>query len=276
MARRRKALAKRRSLGALSDNQRKGLLVLVGTAAAYIVYRWTVSRAKTTEEALGPAGVPGGASPDLAHTSFSTLEAQAFAEALPLEGQVYAPFFVQAGRRHGISPLLLAAVAERETGYGTAAVCKGAGTACIGSPNAKNPDYGLMQINRKNLGRFGGRDWSDPAVSIDVGAAILRDSIRYFQLPSEGTVSVGAARAAKLVVLPGEKPDPRPILNDRTAMWYGTAGYNAGPRAVLQAVAAGRSPDAVTTGNDYGEDTIRRAERIAGDMASILSGQGTA
>jgi hypothetical protein len=39
-------------------------------------------------------------------------------------------------------------------------------------------------------------------------------------------------------------------------------------------VASGRSPDAATTGNDYGIDVLKRAERIASRTAAILSGQG--
>jgi len=269
---------RRRALGELSDNQRKGLLVLVGTAAAYIVYRYVVSRSKTVDEVL-EAGVAGGQSLDLTASDFSPLEAQAFAEALPPEGQPYAPLLVAAARRHDLSPFILAGVMERETGYGSAGVCRTQGAACIGSPSKapENRDYGLMQINGKNLDAYGiTRTWADPAANVEAGARILRATVDYFTKNGGSVVTVSGRNALRFVTTPGDKPDPRPIADPRTALWYGIAGYNAGQGNVLQAVASGRSPDAATTGNDYGEAVLKKAERIAAATASILSGQGTA
>ena len=243
-----------------------------GITAGWVVYRLTVGRARSVDEAFGVAG---GQSLDLMTSDLTPLEAQAFAEALPAAGQPYASLFVSNGRRTGLSPFILAAVSERETGYGESPVCRGEGPACIGSPSVKNPDYGLMQVNRKNLASYGlAKTWADPAANIAAGAAILRDSVNFFTLPGGSSVDVPAWLAAKLIVAPGSKPDPRPVIDPRAALWYGLAGYNAGPTRVLQAVASGRSPDAVTTGNDYGLDVLKRAERIASRFASILSGQG--
>jgi hypothetical protein len=241
-----------------------------GITAGYVVYRLVVGRQRTVDEAFG------GESLDLTTPDFTPLEAQAFAEALPEAGQPYASLFVANARRVSISPFILAAIAERETGYGEAGVCRGLGPACIGSPGVKNPDYGLMQVNRKNLAPQGiATTWSDPAANIAAGAAILRQSVNFFGLAGGTTVDVPAWLAAKLIVAPGEKPDPRPVTDPRAALWYGISAYNAGPTRVLQAVAAGRSPDAVTTGNDYGLDVLKRAERIAGRTAAILSGHGS-
>lgn len=259
----------------MAPSRRTVAAFIGGITAGYVVYRLAVGRKRSVEEVfVGPAG---GQSLDLTTSDFTALEAQAFAEALPPEGQPYAALFVTNGKRVGLSPFILAAVVERETRYGAAGVCRDMGPACIGSPNVTHPDYGLMQVNDINLASQGiVQTWSDPAANIRAGANILRQSVDYFGQSGGSTVEVPASLAARLIVVPGNKPDPRPILDPRAALWYGLAGYNAGPRRVLQSVAAGRSPDAVTTGNDYGLDVLNRAERIAGRTAAILSGQGTA
>jgi hypothetical protein len=258
-------------------NKRDLAALVGGVAAAWVVYRLVVGRRRTVDDVLA---LPEGQSLDLSTSDFSALEAQAFAEALPPAGQPYARLLVENGRRVGISPFILAGVMERETGYGAAGACRSTGPACIGSPRAKNPDYGLMQINAINLKAQGiTQSWAEPAANIRAGANILRQTIDYFAArvppPSNGKVDVPAWLAAKLVVAPGNKPDPRPIADARERLWYGIAGYNAGSFRVLQSVAAGRSPDAVTTGNDYGRGVLEKAERIAQRTAAILSGQGT-
>lgn len=253
-------------------NKRDLAALIGGVAAAWVVYRLVVGRKRTVDDVLA---LPEGQSLDLTTSDFSVLEAQAFAEALPPAGQQYARLLVENGRRVGISPFILAGIMERETGYGAAGVCRTQGAACIGSPRAKNPDYGLMQINAINLKAQGiTNSWADPAANIRAGANILRQTIDSFGQKGGATVEVPGWLAARLIVTPGKKPDPRPITDDRTRLWYGIAGYNAGPFRVLQAVAAGRSPDAVTTGNDYGSGVLKKAERIASRTAAILSGQG--
>jgi soluble lytic murein transglycosylase-like protein len=132
-----------------------------------------------------------------------------------------------------------------------------------------------MQINAINLKSQGiTTSWADPAANIRAGANILRTSIDYFGQKGGATVEVPAWLAARLIVTPGNKPDPRPVADARERLWYGLAAYNAGPTRVLQAIGAGRSPDAVTTGNDYGRGVLEKAERIAQRTAAILSGQG--
>jgi hypothetical protein len=254
-------------------NKRNLAALIGGVTAAWVVYRLVVGRRRTVDDVIA---LPEGQSLDLSASDFSPLEAQAFAEALPTAGQKYASLLVENGRRVGISPFILAGIMERETGYGAAGVCRTQGAACIGSPNAKNPDYGLMQINAINLKAQGiTQSWAEPAANIRAGANILRQTIDYFGQKGGGTVDFPAWLAAKLVVAPGRKPDIRPVADARERLWYGLAGYNAGPFRVLQSVGAGRSPDAVTTGNDYGRGVLEKAERIAQRTAAILSGQGT-
>jgi soluble lytic murein transglycosylase-like protein len=258
----------------LTDNQRKGLTLLLGTAAAWLGYRLAVSWKRPVDSAYS---LTEGESSGLFETDFSPAQAAAFQQALPLAGQQYASLLVAAGRRHGLSPFILAGIMERETGYGAAGACRGKGPACIGSPNKKNPDYGLMQINSMNLASYGiSNTWTDPAANIDAGARILKWTIGFFAGGGGSVVTVTGKNALRFVTTPGDKPDPRPFTDPRTLLWYGIAGYNAGPGNVIQAVASGRSPDAATTGNDYGAAVLQKAERIAADTALILSGQGTA
>jgi hypothetical protein len=271
-----RALARRRSssLGALNITQGQALAYLGGAVAAYLAYRFLVSRRTELPPEVGASlEVEGAPALNIFSADLSASEAQAFKAALPALGQQYAELFVAAGKRHSLSPFVLAAVCERETGYGSPGACRGQGAACVGSPRAANPDYGLMQINRTNLAAYGiAKTWADPRANIEAGAAILRWTIGYFAQAGGKSVDVSARNAVKLVTTPGSKPDPRPFTDPRELLWYGAAGYNAGPGNVIQALASGKDPDAVTTGNDYGRDVLKRAERLVATTAGILSG----
>lgn len=92
---------------------------------------------------------------------------------------------------------------------------------------------GLSQIDWTSHAFARTGDWSNPTENIRYGARYLADLYRALASWSgRGTV------------------DP---------MRLALAAYNAGQTAVKSAVLAGRSPDVVTTGSDYGADVLRRA-----------------
>jgi hypothetical protein len=246
--------------------------VLVGGGALlWLVYARFSSRKKDlTGDVVATQSISGQVIDPIKTIILDSYAREAFTRALPAAGKQYANLFVQTAASRNVSPFILAGIAERETGYGAAGVCKSTGPACIGSPNVANPDYGLMQINKKNLAAYGvSQTWAQPAANIDAGARILNDTLAYFKLAGGQTTTVSAGNAAKFGVLPGKYPDPRPMSG--LPLWQaGIAGYNAGQGNVVQALAAGRSADAATTGKDYGADVLRRATRIAKETARQL------
>jgi Transglycosylase SLT domain len=150
-------------------------------------------------------------------------------QALPAQYRRLFPLVLGAARHHGVDPALILAIMDRETGD--------PGRIGFGGrdPSATNgDDFGLMQINRAaHPAFFDENDWRDPAQNLDYGASVIAANLRHY----DGDI----ARAA--------------------------AAYNAGPGAVDRALRAGRSPDSVTTGGDYGSDVARRHahfERLLG------------
>jgi soluble lytic murein transglycosylase-like protein len=73
--------------------------------------------------------------------------------------------FVSTGEQYGVPPNLLRAIARVESGFNPAA-------------HSSTSDYGLMQINARNLERFNVStdDALKPEVSIDLAARILAEN----------------------------------------------------------------------------------------------------
>lgn len=82
-------------------------------------------------------------------------------------GTPYARLFETAGIRHGVSPTLLAAVAQQESGFNPTAVSH-AGAR------------GLMQLMPATAAGLGVRDAMDPAQAVDGAARLLKDLISEF------------------------------------------------------------------------------------------------
>jgi soluble lytic murein transglycosylase-like protein len=86
--------------------------------------------------------------------------------ALPA-GTPYASLFTQAAQRHGISPTLLAAVAQQESGFDARAV----------SPAGAQ---GLMQLMPSTAAGLGVRNAFDPAQAVDGAARLLKNLVGEF------------------------------------------------------------------------------------------------
>jgi Transglycosylase SLT domain len=143
---------------------------------------------------------------------------------LPSQYARLLPLVRRAAARHHVSPALLLAIIDRETGD-PHRVGFGGRDPAVTNGN----DFGLMQINRAaHPGFFAHHDWRDPAANIDYGAGVIATDLRRY----DGNMT----RAA--------------------------AAYNAGPGNVDRALTAGRSADSVTAGGDYGSDVARRYEHF--------------
>jgi hypothetical protein len=139
---------------------------------------------------------------------------------LPGQYATLLPLVRRSAGRHHVSPALLLAIMDRETGDPHRIGFGGRNPAV-----SNGSDFGLMQINRTaHPDFFAHHDWRDPAANIDYGAGVIAADLRHYH----GNV----VRAA--------------------------AAYNAGPGAVDRALAAGHSADSVTAGGDYGSDVARR------------------
>jgi hypothetical protein len=244
-----------------------------GAAALWFIYARFSSR-KTDLTSVTSSQAAGGQVIDPISTIIlDRYSREAFMRALPKAGQQYADEMAQVAVESGISPFILAGIMERETGYGAAGVCRGMGPMCT-----NGADFGLMQINKSAHPDFftkktsnGTPYWTIPIESIREGARVLTGTLAYFRSAGGATITVSARNAAKFGVLPGKYNDPRPLGG--VDLWQAAlAGYNAGQGNAVQALAAGRSPDAATTGRDYGADVLKRATRIAKETARQLSG----
>jgi hypothetical protein len=143
---------------------------------------------------------------------------------LPSQYGQLLPLVQRSARKHHVSPALLLAIMDRETGDPHRIGFGGRDPAV-----SNGSDFGLMQINRSaHPDFFAHHDWRDPAANIDYGAGVIATDLRHY----EGDVT----RAA--------------------------AAYNAGPGNVDRALAAGRSADSVTAGGDYGSDVAGRYEHF--------------
>jgi soluble lytic murein transglycosylase-like protein len=193
---------------------------------------------------------------------FTVAHRAAFRATLPPAGQRYADDILAVAQAEGVSPFLIAAIMDRESRYGQALRPPGpAGTGDNGH------GHGLMQIDDRSHAAFiatGG--WKIPRQAITYATRnVIKPALNYFKArPGAGaTVRVpSSSYAARQGVPPGTYPDPRPL--EGTLLVRATvAAYNTGPLNVLRAVAARRDPDTTSTGSDYGQDVLARAQRLA-------------
>jgi soluble lytic murein transglycosylase-like protein len=159
---------------------------------------------------------------------------------LPSRLQPWWALCVEAGARHGLDPLLLLAVLDRESLGGLALKPKG--------PQGYGDNghgHGLMQIDDRSHAEFlaerlsdGTPAWADPVRNIDCGARILARCLRVFD---------------------GDE-------------FLAAAAYNVGPHAVKGALAELTAPsdeatrravvERLTTGHNYPSDVLGRRSQF--------------
>jgi hypothetical protein len=141
----------------------------------------------------------------------------------------------EACEEYGEDPFRLAACGLRESLYGWARGYEPKGDPA--GTGDRGYALGFWQIDRRWHREFWNRaDRGEPIVQARYACSILRDHRAWF------------------VRNPSFRSDNREKLEH--AVW---ASYNAGPAKVARAVLMGQTPDAPTTGGDYGADVIGRA-----------------
>jgi peptidoglycan hydrolase-like protein with peptidoglycan-binding domain len=146
----------------------------------------------------------------------------------------YADEFAAAGKKHGVPPALLAAIASRESRGGSALDRNGRGDGGNG--------FGLMQVDRRYHSPAGG---PYSAQHIDQAAGILKGMLNQVK---------------------AKHPDWSPEQQLRGAV----AAYNSGAGNV-QTIAG---MDRGTTGNDYSNDVWARAQALAPSFGGAGGGGG--
>lgn len=149
--------------------------------------------------------------------------------------QKYAGEFAAAGKKYGVPPALLAAIASRESRGGSALDSHGNGDGGNG--------YGLMQVDRRSHTPVGG---PFSQANINQGASILKGMLNQVKASHPGWSAAQQLRGA-------------------------VAAYNSGAGNV-QTV---KGMDVGTTGNDYSNDVWARAQQLAphfGGSAGASSG----
>lgn len=190
----------------------------------------------------------------------------AFAAALPSRGRYLADVFLRVGQEVGVSPFLLAALAEQESQYGTQLRADGTGdfiprswTATPLPPDGMGWGRGIMQIDYgSERGWLSMNNWRDPYTNIKKAAQIFKAKLDYLKAtPKTPTVAVTGDEATRRGVASGVYRDPRPLSGDllfRAAL----AAYNTGELNALRSVAVGVAPDKTTYGGNYGSTLLPR------------------
>ena len=247
---------------------RYSLIGLGAIAGIVILRRLTAPKSEDDASLVEvPKALPGtpDIGVDLFTTSYTPAQAAQFRAALPSAAKQYAELFVASGRKHNVSPLVLAGIMHVETNFG--AGCKD--IVCRG---VTGHDYGLMQINDEAHPAFfkltvnGRPAYQDPASVVDYGAKVLREAMDFFKKPnSSGKYEVSKKNGLKFSCVPGKREDPRP-LSGESQLVAGIASYNAGMGNAVQALACGLSADAATHGRKYVREVLEMAKSILAAM----------
>src|SRR6478672_4294627 len=96
---------------------------------------------------------------------------------LPEHLQPFEGAFKAAGQKHGVDPMLLAAICDRESDGGRALKPPGPG-----GTGDNGHGRGLMQVDDRSWGPWlASHDWTDPFINIEMGAAIFAAAFARFR-----------------------------------------------------------------------------------------------
>ena len=161
----------------------------------------------------------------------SDVERAAFLSALPVRAKAYGEDILRASDETGVSPYLLAGIANAETGYGESSACGSDGPACK-SPGEKY--LGLMQFGKKEadwaLKKLpnGRPQWSVPYFNFRRGAEYLIET-----------------RDLLLRLLRNVNVDPDAQNQELLGQWV-VAAYNKGAGNARKGFLRGNTPDSIT------------------------------
>lgn len=175
------------------------------------------------------------------------------------------PMFISSGQRNGVSPLMLAAIAQRESQFNPAAV--GINRRVGGRGSISSRDYGIMQINQANLATFGLNTQTafDPARNIEAGAEFLsRYGINRYNPNDKGYVGDISSRVASM--LTSNIPSDILAAQARRAQAEITGG----------AAAMATFVPAVGAVNDALSGLVRAAQSVISALSSMVGTSGAA
>ena len=145
---------------------------------------------------------------------------------LPDYIEPYWPMIVVVARRYGFDPYIIAAIGDRETMWGTSSYCRPKGAACLGD---HGHGHGLFQIDDRWHPEFcAGEDWKDPEKNADY--------------------AIGKVL--------------KPAVEELGYVTQGISAFNCGVGNVKKALKLQKKIDFYTTGKDYSEDVLHRAEEF--------------
>lgn len=150
-------------------------LGLLGLGAYLVMKKKTVPLTDITAAALAPENEP------------------TFVAILTPQGQPYADVIKQVASETWLDPLLITAIGQHESGWGTLLVPRGPAGVADGGHGR-----GLMQIDDRTWTDWiNANDWTDPLTNVRKGVDIFISNLNYFAAKGvEGDDRVSAALAA--------------------------------------------------------------------------------
>jgi hypothetical protein len=202
----------------------------------------------------------------------------AFKLALPAAGRQYADDILRVAKEEKVSPFLVAAFIEQESGYGT-----GLSTGDHRGTGDKGHGHGLAQIDDRSFGAGsptpwltkkdanGTPLWQIPYENMKFGMQLLKQQLAFFAKPNKsGKVEVPAKAAVvrKGAGKAGVYKDPRP-LSGNALMVAAIAAYNTGAGNVLWNLAVGQPAEFTTAKTKVGGSLIGYATNILNRVANL-------
>lgn len=184
-----------------------------------------------------------------------------FIKILSPHAQEHVSAILQVSLEQQVSPFIITALGERESGWGKfldANLCGDSGHG-----------HGYLQIDDRSFGPWlAQHNWKEDYTNVTFGIELLKKNIAFFSgkelvegLADGKTVSVHAHAAEVRGCIPGTYAEPRP-LQGSDLIYAAIASYNTGVGNVLMSVAVGVDADLTTAGGNYAKDVIARANAL--------------
>jgi hypothetical protein len=178
-----------------------------------------------------------------------------FLKVISVYAQKHVSAILQVSEEQNISPFLITALGERESGWGKFLDSNLCGDNGHG--------HGYLQIDDRSFGNWlKNNNWKDAYTNATFGIRLFKSNIAFLsnnqQVPglTDGkivTVHLHAAQARGC--MPGTYKDPRPLQADNL-IFDSVAAYNTGIGNVLMSVAVGVNVDITTANLNYAKDVI--------------------
>jgi hypothetical protein len=170
-----------------------------------------------------------------------------------------------------ISPFLIVALGEHESGWGRYLDQNMCGDSGHG--------HGYLQIDDRSFGTWlAQNNWKNDYINIKFGIQLFKKDMTFLstnqQVPGlvEGTTVIVHAHAAQVRGCdPGTYTDPRP-LQDSDLLYDTVASYNTGIGNVLMSVAVGVDADITTANQNY----AKTVTGLANDLLAKYNAAGPA